>query len=168
MKTMICCLIICWIGLLCNPTESCIVQEKELDTIGRMSYLKAKKALSSHTWSFFAATVEAQGSNFELPDGNNYISCKGDSVSIQLGLLSLPPSNGITGFNARGRASQVVYSVDTQGNLNYVFLFQGEGIVVKIVLSVIVNSNTCNVGFYPQQAGNYLTFLGELSPFQYY
>lgn len=138
------------------------------DTIYNSYYRMAQKALATHNWTFVASSVEAEGIDFQLSDSYNYLSCKGDSVSVQFGLLSIPQSAGVMGFNAQGNASQVSFKIDKQGNLLYSFLFTGEGIIAKVVLRVLARSNTCYLGFYPQQSGNYLTFNGELLSFQSY
>ncbi|MGL5683022.1 MAG: DUF4251 domain-containing protein [Marinifilaceae bacterium] len=138
--------------------------EKQINDVGNNDFNNAKQALQQGKWDFDASSVVAYGQSYSLPDDYNYMLFIKDSVVIQMQLLSIPQSIGISGYEVTGKASQVNMTTDTQGDLVMSFLFNGEGVTAKVVLRVFNGSNTCNLGFYPQQSGNYLSFTGVLTP----
>lgn len=131
------------------------------------AYRAAVEALKEGSW-----VLEANNVNFDngitrfVSSTTNYISNNTGEGTIQTAYSNFTYSpNGLGGVTLQGDIYDVRMTIDKEGNVNYSFGIQGDGLSATVNLMLASGTNQASATVMPNFSGRSITFDGYLVPY---
>ena len=131
------------------------------------AYRSAVEALKEGSW-----VLEANNVNFDngitrfVSSTTNYISNNTGEGTIQTAYSNFTYSpNGLGGVTLQGDIYDVRMTIDKEGNVNYSFGIQGDGLSATVNLMLASGTNQASATVMPNFSGRSITFDGYLVPY---
>lgn len=131
------------------------------------AYRSAVEALKEGSW-----VLEANNVNFDngitrfVSSTTNYISNNTGDGTIQTAYANFTYSpNGLGGVTLQGDIYDVRMTIDKEGNVNYSFGIQGDGLSATVNLMLASGTNQASATVMPNFSGRSITFDGYLVPY---
>ena len=116
--------------------------------------------------------LEANNVNFDngitrfVSSTTNYISNNTGEGTIQTAYSNFTYSpNGLGGVTLQGDIYDVRMTIDKEGNVNYSFGIQGDGLSATVNLMLASGTNQASATVMPNFSGHSITFDGYLVPY---
>lgn len=133
-----------------------------------IQHAQAIIAIRNGSWALEASNVTLSNgaTNFVTPS-TNYVSINDGTGTIQTAFdnTNVYSPNGLGGITLQGNISNEELKVDTDGNIHYNYLIQGNNVSATVNVVITANSNQATANVIPNFSSRSMMMSGYIYPY---
>ena len=133
-----------------------------------IQYAQAIIAIRNGSWALEASSIAFNNgeSNFVTPS-TNYVSINNGTGTIQTALdnTNIYSPNGLREVTLQGNVRNQEINVDSQGNIHYNYIVQGNNVSATVNIMITSNSNQATAYIIPNFGSGNITMSGSIYPY---